>query len=44
MMKNTYVGLSMPNILDSVHLDENGRKYGSETHCIIFLQLDMYFS
>jgi len=26
-----YVGLSMPNILDSVHLDENGRKYGSET-------------
>ena len=26
-----YVGLSMPNILNSVHLDENGRKYGSET-------------
>ena len=26
-----YVGLSMPNILDSVHLDENGRQYGSET-------------
>jgi len=29
--ENYYVGLSMPNILDSVHLDENGRKYGSET-------------
>ena len=25
-----YVGLSMPNILDSVHLDEDGRNYGSE--------------
>lgn len=25
-----YVGLSMPNILNSVHLDENGRSYGSE--------------
>jgi len=25
-----YVGLSMPNMLKSVHLDENGKKYGSE--------------
>lgn len=25
-----YVGLSVPNLLNSVHLDENGRKYGSE--------------
>jgi len=26
-----YVGVSMPNVLNSVHLDEDGRKYGSET-------------
>lgn len=26
-----YVGLSVPNLLNSVHLDENGLKYGSET-------------
>jgi len=26
-----YVGLSMPNILNSTHLDENGMNYGSET-------------
>lgn len=25
-----YVGLSMPNMIKSVHLDENGLKYGSE--------------
>jgi len=25
-----YVGLSMPNMLKSVHLDENGKKYGSD--------------
>ncbi len=25
-----YVGFSVPNILESVHLDENGLKYGSE--------------
>lgn len=25
-----YVGLSMPNMLSSIHLDEDGRKYGSE--------------
>lgn len=28
---NFYVGLSVPNLLNSVHLDENGLKYGSET-------------
>lgn len=28
---NFYVGLSVPNFLNSVHLDENGLKYGSET-------------
>lgn len=27
-----YVGLSVPNLLKSVHLDENGVKYGSETN------------
>ncbi|CAM3323467.1 PorP/SprF family type IX secretion system membrane protein [Aequorivita lipolytica] len=27
-----YVGLSVPNMLKSVHLDENGIKYGSETN------------
>lgn len=27
---NFYVGLSVPNFLSSVHLDENGLKYGSE--------------
>ncbi len=27
-----YVGLSVPNLLKSVHLDENGIKYGSETN------------
>jgi len=26
-----YVGLSVPNLINSVHLDENGLKYGSET-------------
>jgi len=25
-----YVGLSMPNVLSSTHLDENGRSYGSD--------------
>ena len=29
---NFYVGLSVPNFLNSVHLDENGLKYGSETN------------
>lgn len=29
---NFYVGLSVPNFLTSVHLDENGLKYGSETN------------
>lgn len=29
---NFYVGLSVPNVLNSVHLDENGLKYGSETN------------
>lgn len=29
---NFYVGLSVPNLLKSVHLDENGLKYGSETN------------
>src|SRR5690606_3160734 len=29
-----YLGVSVPNFLNSVHLDENGLKYGSETqHC-----------
>ena len=27
-----YLGLSVPNLLKSVHLDENGIKYGSETN------------
>jgi|SRR5690554_3312655 len=27
-----YIGLSVPNMLNSVHLDENGLKYGSETN------------
>jgi type IX secretion system PorP/SprF family membrane protein len=27
---NFYVGLSVPNMIKSVHLDENGLKYGSE--------------
>jgi type IX secretion system PorP/SprF family membrane protein len=27
-----YLGLSVPNLLNSVHLDENGVKYGSETN------------
>lgn len=27
-----YVGISVPNMLQSVHLDENGIKYGSETN------------
>ncbi len=27
-----YIGLSVPNFLKSVHLDENGLKYGSETN------------
>ncbi|MEZ4778248.1 MAG: type IX secretion system membrane protein PorP/SprF [Flavobacteriaceae bacterium] len=29
---NFYIGLSVPNFLTSVHLDENGLKYGSETN------------
>ncbi len=29
---NFYIGLSVPNLLSSVHLDENGLKYGSETN------------
>ncbi len=29
---NFYVALSVPNLLNSVHLDENGIKYGSETN------------
>jgi type IX secretion system PorP/SprF family membrane protein len=29
---NFYVGLSVPNFLTSVHLDENGIKYGSEVN------------
>jgi type IX secretion system PorP/SprF family membrane protein len=28
---NFYLGVSVPNFLNSVHLDENGLKYGSET-------------
>ena len=30
--ENFYVGLSVPNLLSSVHLDENGLKYGNETN------------
>ncbi len=29
---NFYIGLSVPNFLTSVHLDENGIKYGSEVN------------
>lgn len=29
---NFYIGLSVPNLLKSVHLDANGMKYGSETN------------
>lgn len=29
---NFYIGLSVPNLLKSVHLDENGLKYGSEVN------------
>lgn len=29
---NFYIGLSVPNFLTSVHLDENGLKYGNETN------------
>lgn len=29
---NYYLGISVPNLLNSVHLDENGLKYGSETN------------
>lgn len=29
---NWYIGASVPNLLKSVHLDENGLKYGSETN------------
>tara|TARA_R110002124_G_scaffold120895_7_gene279154 strand:+ start:65950 stop:66942 length:993 start_codon:yes stop_codon:yes gene_type:complete len=29
---NFYLGFSVPNLLNSVHLDENGIKYGSETN------------
>ncbi len=29
---NFYLGISVPNMLKSVHLDENGPKYGSETN------------
>lgn len=29
---NFYIGLSAPNLLKSVHLDENGLKYGSEVN------------
>ena len=29
---NFYVGVSVPNLLNSVHLDENGIKFGSETN------------
>ncbi|MBT0607272.1 PorP/SprF family type IX secretion system membrane protein [Aequorivita echinoideorum] len=28
---NFYLGLSVPNMLNSVHIDENGLRYGSET-------------
>src|SRR5690606_4437182 len=27
---NFYIGLSVPNMLNSIHLDENGLRYGSE--------------
>tara|TARA_R100000935_G_scaffold13736_4_gene27500 strand:+ start:68341 stop:69156 length:816 start_codon:yes stop_codon:yes gene_type:complete len=30
--ENYYVGLSVPNLLNSVHLDENGLMYGNETN------------
>ena len=30
--ENFYLGLSVPNLLNSVHLDENGLKFGSETN------------
>jgi type IX secretion system PorP/SprF family membrane protein len=29
---NYYLGFSVPNLLNSVHLDENGLKYGNETN------------
>ncbi|MCH2490035.1 MAG: type IX secretion system membrane protein PorP/SprF [Flavobacteriales bacterium] len=29
---NFYLGLSVPNLLNSVHLDENGVKFGNETN------------
>jgi type IX secretion system PorP/SprF family membrane protein len=29
---NFYLGLSVPNLLNSVHLDENGLKYGNEVN------------
>lgn len=29
---NFYIGLSVPNLIKSVHLDENGLKYGSEVN------------
>ena len=29
---NFYLGISVPNLLNSVHLDENGIKFGSETN------------
>lgn len=29
---NFYVGLSVPNLLNSVHLEENGLRFGSETN------------
>ena len=29
---NYYIGVSVPNLLNSVHLDENGIKYGSEVN------------
>jgi type IX secretion system PorP/SprF family membrane protein len=29
--ENFYLGLSVPNFLNSIHLDENGLQYGSET-------------
>ncbi len=29
---NFYVGVSVPNLLNSVHLDENGVRFGSETN------------
>lgn len=30
--ENYYLGISVPNLLNSVHLDENGLKYGNETN------------